>query len=206
MRLSVLHESSIPIQPLQYNEKLVDAARREFPDVPEYVANQLLDGLGLNNPRDNNAKKINSKMKSGLSFSEAFKESFGSINTLEFHRKWKLTIITLSYSKLCAKTKEFLSKRNFGKQNPFKIGKDEERLLYQIKSLSKNQPGMNEPIMVLEQPDGLELLEGWHRTMALLWLAANPKNAECTSVKDLSGDPSKAEIKLRAWVGRNPQS
>ena len=47
---------------------------------------------------------------------------------------------------------------------------------------------MNEPVLLVLEDDGYDLLEGWHRVMASF---------------SMTRDPRKDKIKIRAWVGTN---
>ena len=40
----------------------------------------------------------------------------------------------------------------------------------------KLKPGTNEPVIILSKGNELKLLEGWHRTMAILSLGSNGGN------------------------------
>jgi hypothetical protein len=59
-----------------------------------------------------------------------------------------------------------MREREFGNKNPYGVQNDSERMEWQRKNC---KPGVNEPVVTIETLDGrLDLLEGWHRTMALL--------------------------------------
>lgn len=55
--------------------------------------------------------------------------------------------------------------RDFGKQYFSSIRNDFERFMTQQDLLSKRGKVSEEPIICVKRTDGLELLEGWHRTM-----------------------------------------
>ena len=81
-------------------------------------------------------------------------------------------------------------RRKFGDANPGKIPNDEKRIAYQRNLAKKLKPGTNEPVIVLNKGSEYRLLEGWHRTMAILSLGNNGE------------EPTKwSKIKLKAWVG-----
>jgi hypothetical protein len=97
-------------------------------------------------------------------------------------KDWNLEVRKVSVFHFCSETQRRMRERKFGLENPYKIPNDSERMETQRKSAV---PGNNEPIIVFETPDGLELLEGWHRTMALL---------------THSGDPE-VPVEIRMWIG-----
>ena len=80
--------------------------------------------------------------------------------------------------------------RKFGNANPNDVPNDEERTEYQRNLAKKLKPGTNESVIVLKLGNKFRLLEGWHRTMAILSLGNNGES-----------DPTKwNKIKIKAYV------
>ena len=108
--------------------------------------------------------------------------------------KWKVRVLEVNPSDFTKKNLQTMIKRKFGDSNPGKVPDDEERTEYQRKLAKKLKPGTNEPVIVLANGSELKLVEGWHRTMAILGLGNNGES-----------DPKKWDnIKLKAWVGTGP--
>ena len=85
-------------------------------------------------------------------------------------------------------------KRKFGNANPNNVPDDEKRIEFQRKLAKKLKPGTNEPVIMLNKGGEFRLLEGWHRTMAILSLGDNGEK-----------DPTKwKKIKIKAYVGTGP--
>lgn len=105
--------------------------------------------------------------------------------------KWEKQVLTLNASDFTKANQKTMIKRKFGDANPNKVPDDEERTEYQRQLAKKLKPGTNEPVIVLNKGTEYRLLEGWHRTMAILSLGNNgekdPKNWN--------------KIKIKAWVG-----
>lgn len=219
MRLIYLFESSIPN--FFKHTKIMSAIKKEYPHVPDYVIYEAMMEFERNDysKKERQDKKsayyitknILGLLNKGYKFSDALKEAFKAIghedwsnSIFEFlDKKWALRILNLSFSDLAKDTQRRLKEREFGLKNPYSVPDDERRLMHQIASGGKNVAGSNQPIIFLQKSDGYELYEGWHRTMALFWLAANPKNANARSLSELSGNPYEATIKVRAMVGKS---
>ena len=108
--------------------------------------------------------------------------------------KWKLKVIEVNASNFTKNNIQTMIKRKFGGANPNNVPDDEARTAYQIKLAKKLKPGTNEPVIMLNTGNEYRLLEGWHRTMAILSLGNNGEK-----------DPTKWKpIKLKAWVGTGP--
>ena len=85
-------------------------------------------------------------------------------------------------------------KRKFGDANPGKVPDEEKRVKLQRRLAKELKPGKNEPVIVLDNSSKLKLVEGWHRTMAILGLGNNGDD-----------DPLKwDDVELRMWVGTGP--
>ena len=108
--------------------------------------------------------------------------------------KWKLDVRTVNLSDFTKRTRSMIIKRKFGDANPGKVPNEEERVKLQRRLAREHKPGKNEPVIVLDSGSELKLVDGWHRTMAILGLGNNGKE-----------DPLKwDEVELRMWVGTGP--
>ena len=105
--------------------------------------------------------------------------------------KWKLDVLEVNLSDFTKKTQAMIVKRKFGDANPGKVPDEERRVKLQRKFAKELKPGKNEPVVVLSKGGEFKLVEGWHRTMAILSLGNNGNS-----------DPTEWDtIKLKAWVG-----
>jgi hypothetical protein len=105
--------------------------------------------------------------------------------------KWEKQVLSLTISDFKKANQKTMIQRKFGNENPNKVPDDEERTEYQRKLAKKLKPGTNEPVIVLNKGSEYRLLEGWHRTMAILSLG-----------NDGNVDPRKwGHVKIKAWVG-----
>ena len=108
--------------------------------------------------------------------------------------KWKLKVLEVNPNDFTKENQKTMMKRKFGNANPGNVPDDEKRTEYQRKLAKKLKPGTNEPVIMLNKGNEYRLLEGWHRTMAILSLGNNG-----------SDDPSQwNKIKIKAWVGTGP--
>ena len=99
------------------------------------------------------------------------------------NREWHLETRSVTIKSFDDETQRHMHKREFGNKNPYNVIDDSERMAWQRKNC---KPVVNEPVVAIETPDGrLDLLEGWHRTMALLTIRT-PE------------DP----VDIRMWVGK----
>ncbi len=99
----------------------------------------------------------------------------GELNKQVVPNSWKLhQKMQLTFDMLSPKTRYMMkTKRQFGARNPFMIPRDEERSA-DAEQLIKSK-GMHNlpPVIMLQHANGLELCEGWHRTMAAFRLNPN---------------------------------
>ena len=104
---------------------------------------------------------------------------------------WKLKVLEVNPSDFTKDNFKNMISRKFGDANPGKIPNDEKRIAFQRNLAKKLKPGTNEPVIVLNKGSEYRLLEGWHRTMAILSLGNNGES-----------DPRKwNKVKIKAWVG-----
>ena len=105
--------------------------------------------------------------------------------------KWKLDVLEVNLSDFTKKTQAMIIKRKFGDANPGKVPDEERRVKLQRKFARELKPGKNEPVVVLSKGSELKLVEGWHRTMAILSLGNDGEK------KPHDWD----KVKLKAWIG-----
>lgn len=168
------------------NKGLYKDLRKKYPKVPEYVLKQVYNGVSED------------KVSQMGSFESILKD-YNS-------RDWKLETVDLSWGKLNRITRNNILRRKFGIENPDKVPDDADRLERQIESLAGT--GENEPVVFLETEGGLELVEGYHRTMALLLKGAGDvketlqklAEAEDREMEEMARNWK--SVKAKAWVGR----
>ena len=105
--------------------------------------------------------------------------------------KWKLDVLDVNLSDFTKRTSSMIIKRKFGNANPGKVPDEEKRVKLQRRLARELKPGKNEPVIVLDGGNELKLVEGWHRTMAILSLGNNGEENPYDWDK----------VKLKAWVG-----
>ncbi|RPG65006.1 MAG: hypothetical protein CBC02_008340 [Flavobacteriaceae bacterium TMED42] len=105
--------------------------------------------------------------------------------------KWKLKVLELNSKNFTKQNQKTMIQRKFGNANPNNVPNDEKRIEFQKQLAKKIKPGTNEPVIMLNKGNEYRLLEGWHRTMAILSLGNNGES-----------DPKNwNKIKIKAWVG-----
>jgi len=82
-------------------------------------------------------------------------------------RQWKLETRNLGFHSFDSETQRKILAREGGTLNPYAVPRDAERHQAQASIISRTGSPNQEPIIVVQRPgvDGLELLEGWHRTI-----------------------------------------
>jgi hypothetical protein len=80
---------------------------------------------------------------------------------------WELRTLNLRLDSFDENTQAKIQERKGGSQNPMKVHRDAERHATQAQQIQKTGVASPEPIIVIQRPDvrGLELVEGWHRTI-----------------------------------------
>jgi hypothetical protein len=105
--------------------------------------------------------------------------------------KWKEQVIDVNVSDFTNGNQKTMKDRKFGNSHKIEIPGDKGRNEYQQDQAKKKLQGENEAVIVLSKGNEYRLLEGWHRTMAILSLGNNGEK-----------NPTKWDkIKLNAWVG-----
>lgn len=173
-------KESIPIYKEQTPYKSVWKKFRDtFPTTPEYVLRDFFDATFIKSPKNmvELVYKHNGDTKSMLgSYWIDFLES-----------DWKLKILNVNPEDFNEKTINAFLERDFGNINSYLVPDDLERTKIQ-KRLAKND-GMNEPIIVIKKNGKYEVIEGWHRTMAILLLGDNGEDMKNWD-----------KVKIRAFV------
>lgn len=166
------------------NKGLFKRLRKQYPNVPEYVLKQVYSG-----GKDNLAK------------SDTYEQMLKTYNKM----KWSLDRVDLHWKNLNGITKNNIRRRKFGIENPDDVPDDAARLERQVESLSGD--GKNEPVVFIKTDGGLELEEGFHRTMALLLKGAGDFKK---AVEQIAGASEREIDKIaeswkpvpaEAWVG-----
>jgi hypothetical protein len=154
-----------PIEQLQeYRQGPMELLRKELPGWPDYVIKDMIYKK-INTPGDL-ANKIEHVR-------ELAKEA----------RSWRLVQkMPLTFDMLDSDTQSRMKQRKFGDANPFKVPNDRDRFEHALRLVQEKSIENLPPVIFRQTPQGLELWEGWHRTMAAFRL--NPKG-----------------FKINAWIG-----
>ena len=134
---------------IEYRRSLVQYIQSWFPDWPDYVIRDWLYPA-----------------VKGLSQSEI--EDFANDIAEEYPvHHWELRALNLKLSSFDAPTQRRIMARHGGSKNPFDIPRDAERHATQAQQIQQTGEPSAEPIIVIQRPGvrGLELMEGWHRTI-----------------------------------------
>lgn len=80
---------------------------------------------------------------------------------------WELETRQLNLDSFDATTQKKILAREGGSKNPMQVPRDAERHNAQARRIQQTGTPSQEPIIAVQRPDeeGLELLEGWHRTI-----------------------------------------
>lgn len=133
---------------------------KEHPDMPAYAKNDLY------NSRIAYAMKKNPMPPSEIMQKAGF---LGS--------KWgEPEILKLNPADFDYKTQDYFIDRRFGFREEKQIRDDMGRTQFQRQFAVYNVlgQGTNEPIIMRQTPQGYQLLEGWHRAMAMLLVGCPP--------------------------------
>ena len=79
-------------------------------------------------------------------------------------RQWRLETLPITLAVFTPKIQKSIQKREGGSINPYGVPRDTERHAAQA-SIIQKQGVSGEPVIIVKQPDGYELIEGWHRTI-----------------------------------------
>lgn len=132
----------------EYRKGLMRQIRQNMPGWPEYVIRDMIYRKIANSE--------DLKRHEGW-----YLEKAKEISKWDFEQGMMLNMSMMSPA-----TKSMMRDREFGDKNIWHIDKDEERMInaYDI----VKQKGMENlpPIIMIKTPQGYDLWEGWHRTMA----------------------------------------
>lgn len=194
--------------------------RRQHPDMPRYVQRDLynnrygytLKRLVSQNPDSRLAPTtpLGSRGLSRTSDSDIPNNSPSRIIDAQNLKdvSWSGPItINIHPTDFGEKTISIFLDRNFGFREDRRIRDDTNRMNRQREMMSQNT-GNNEPVIILQNGNKLDLVEGWHRTMAVL-LQGAPRDQ-----LNLLSDPRKEaadyvnfhrwqRVPIRAYIGTN---
>ena len=134
---------------IEYRRSLIQYIQSWFPDWPDYVVRDWLYPAVKD-----------------LSQSEI--EGFATDIAEEYPvHSWELRTLNLRLESFTQGTQQRILSRQGGASNPMKVPRDSERHAVQAQQIAKTGSVSQEPIIVIQRPDveGLELVEGWHRTI-----------------------------------------
>jgi hypothetical protein len=135
----------------------MDILRQELPGWPDYVIKDWLYAK-IKSPQD-----LENKMNHVREVAKMVQPN-----------SWRLVQkMPLTFNMLDDSTKTRMKTRRFGDANPFMVPNDRERFEQALELVKAKGMENLPPIIMLKTSSGLELVEGWHRTMAAFRL--NPK-------------------------------
>ena len=81
--------------------------------------------------------------------------------------RWELRTLNLRLDSFDENTQAKILERQGGSSNPMNVRRDAERHATQARQIQQTGAPSQEPIIVVQRPGvrGLELVEGWHRTI-----------------------------------------
>ncbi len=148
----------------EYRQGPMELLRRELPGWPDYVIKDMIYKK-INTPGDLTDKIEHVR--------ELAKEA----------RSWRLVQkMLLTFDMLDSDTQSRMKQRKFGDANPFKVPNDRDRFEHALALVKEKGMENLPPVIFRQTAQGLELWEGWHRTMAAF--RVNPKG-----------------FRINAWIG-----
>jgi hypothetical protein len=139
----------------EYRQGPMNILRQELPGWPDYVIKDMI-GAKLNTPKD-----LENKIEHVRELAQEVKS-------------WRLAQqMPLTFDMLDPETQRKMKLRKFGDENPFKVPNDRERLEHAIELVKSKGMENLTPVIFKQTPAGLDLWEGWHRTMAAFRLNPN---------------------------------
>jgi hypothetical protein len=131
---------------VEYRQAYFQYLKSWFPDWPDYVVRDWL-------------------YSSGKGLDQAEFESWAQGIHEEYPiEAWRLERLPITSDIFTPETQQRLGARAGGSKNPMGVPRDAERHATQAAMLQK-QGISGEPIIVIKQDNGYELVEGWHRTI-----------------------------------------
>lgn len=173
-------KESIPVYKEQTPYKKVwSNFRKSFPNTPEYVLRDYFEATFIKSPKNMEELIHRYYGEPKLMLSKYW------VDFLE--GPWKLQILTVNPEDFSDKTVNSFLEREFGDEDTYQVKDDRERTLKQ-RELVKTD-GTNEPVILVKKDGKYELIEGWHRTMAILLKGDNGEDLKNWD-----------KVKIRAWV------
>jgi hypothetical protein len=127
---------------------VMNILRQELPGWPDYVIKDMVYSK-IRNPNDLDEK---------LEHVRHLAQEAGS---------WRLVQkMPLTFDMLDPDTQRRMKERKFGDANPFKVPNDRERFEHALELVKTKGMENLPPVIFKQTADGLELWEGWHRTLA----------------------------------------
>jgi hypothetical protein len=145
---------------------IMNILRRELPGWPDYIIKDMVYTT------INNQKDLEEKI-------EHVRWLATQISSWKFYPKMPLTFDMLSQDT----QKKMKVDRNFGSKNPFGVVNDEQRSATADTIVGSKGMENLPPVIMVKEADGLDLWEGWHRTMAAF--RSHPEG-----------------FKINAWIGQ----
>lgn len=208
---------------LDFKEWLVQEARykgmqRQFqqanPNMPRYVQNDLynnrIKSAMSNLIRANPQSSIETKPSSGYSRAsdsyippDTVSKIFGrsGLKGIQWSPPQNITVTPMNFDQ---QTKDYFLHRRFGFKEIDVVRNDKQRMQTQQQLMYNRQTGGNEPIIIIQNTEGFELLEGWHRSMNYLLQGAPADQIDALKRGDIrSVDFTKwSPVQIRAYVGQ----
>lgn len=150
-----------------------------FPNTPEYVKEEIFRSLIDSKP--DVVAEIKTRYH-GDPIMAIGKKYIDILNS-----NWKIEVVCVNPDDFNDSTLQAFEEREFGDKNSYQVEDDKIRTEYQRK-IAKTD-GTNEPVILLKTPTGYEVLEGWHRTMAILRLGDNGEDYKNWN-----------KVKIKAWI------
>lgn len=144
-------------------EKYTSRIKSLYPDTPDYVIGEFVQTQIIDNPSV--VKRIENTY-----FGDIAPELRGYPDWF-LKGPWVLDTLELGWDDFDVTTKQGFLDREFGEKNPYQVYNDKLRSEYQ-KSIQTGD-GKNEPVLLSYDGTHYTLIEGWHRTMAILSLGDN---------------------------------
>lgn len=148
--------------------KYLSQLKGEYSETPEIVLTEFLDNKVFNDTE--NVKRIENTYYGDIRI------DIRGYNDWFLSGPWELKTLELSINDFSRTTKQGFIDREFGDINPYMVPDDKERMLHQMRK--QTGEGENLPVILVQEKDGYELIEGWHRTMAILRLGDNGGSPE----------------------------
>lgn len=134
---------------VEYRQSLLQYIQGWFPDWPDYVVRDWLYPA---------VKDLSQSEIEG--FAQDIAEEYPVY-------EWQLETMDLTLESFTEATQQKILARQGGSSNPMNVPRDAERHAVQAQKIQQTGAVSQEPIITVQRPEvqGLELVEGWHRTI-----------------------------------------